>query len=70
MTIGQRAAEAIKERASKNGTTIKQECEKNHIGDSQVRGWRRGKADPCAYVLAMMLRNGYDINHILKGESE
>ena len=68
MTIGQRAAKAIKERAWANDTNFKDECSFVDCSDAQFRAWARGKANPCARVLAEMYKQGYDIPYILTGE--
>ena len=68
MTIGQRAAMAIKERAWANDTIFDNECKKLGCSDAQRRAWARGKANPCARVIAEMFKQGYDIPYILTGE--
>lgn len=67
MTIGQRAAKAIKERAWANDTNFIDECSLVDCSDAQFRAWGRGKANPCARVLAEMYKQGYDIPYILTG---
>ena len=70
MTIGQRAAKAIKERAWKNGTNFKDECAWVDCSDRQFRAWSSGETNPCARVLAEMYKLGYDIPYILTGETK
>ncbi len=69
MTIGQRAAQAIKERAEEKGIDIKQECEELKTSEYTVRDWRYGKT-PCGYLLAEMCKHGYDVIYILTGEKK
>ncbi len=67
MTIGQRAAIAIKERAWANDTTFEEECDNIDMHDSNLRSWAKGKANPSANALANMYLQGYDIAYILTG---
>ena len=67
MSIGKRAAQLIKERAWKNGTSFAHECSEIQCSDVQMRAWNREKASPSARVLAEMLQQGYDIEYILLG---
>ena len=68
MTIGQRTAQVIKERAKEKGITIKQECEEIKTSQFTVRDWAKGSKIPGGYILAEMCRQGYDITYILIGE--
>jgi hypothetical protein len=68
MTIGQRAAMAIKERAWANDTRFEDECDKIGIDESSLRSWTKSKANPSAYALAKLDLQGYDIHYILTGE--
>ncbi len=68
MTIGQRAAQCIKERAWEIGITFRRECDDMGINDSQMRVWASGKMNPSAHFLAVMCSHGYDIKYILTGE--
>lgn len=68
MTIGQRTAQAIREKAMANGTTIRNECEKLQITENTRLSWNRGKGNPGSIILAELYRNGYDIGYILTGE--
>lgn len=70
MTIGQRIAQAIADRAKENGTTIRSECEKLQISEGTRHFWKRGTTNPSACVVAEMYCNGYDIHYILTGEGE
>ena len=67
MTIGQRAAQAVKERAEEKGITIKQECEAIKTSQFTVRDWATRKT-PGGYILGEMYRQGYDVIWILSGE--
>ena len=66
-TIGERAAWAIDEQCVLNRTKKYEECEKLDMNASLLSMWRCGRADPGAYFLANMARNGYDIFWILTG---
>jgi transcriptional regulator with XRE-family HTH domain len=68
MTIGQRAAKLVKERAWKRGTTFGVECDLLGVWDSQLRNWANGKGNPSARVLAEMHEQGYDVIWILTGK--
>lgn len=68
MAIGQRAAQAVKERAEEKGITIKQECEELKTSQYTVRDWANGSKIPGGYLLAEMCRQGYDVIWILSGE--
>ena len=66
MTIGQRAAQAVKERAEEKGVDIKCEAEGLKTSQFTVRDWKYGKI-PGGYILAEMCRQGYDVIYILTG---
>ena len=68
MTIGQRAAKLVKERAWKRGTTFGAECALLGIWDSNMREWAKGISAPRAITLARMYEYGYDVIWILTGE--
>lgn len=68
MTIGQRAVQAIRERAKGNGTTFKSECQLLLMSDTNVLVWSKGSVNPRADILAEMCRQGYDMTYILIGE--
>lgn len=68
MTIGQRAAQAVKERAEEKGITIKQECDVIKTSQFTVRDWEKVGKIPGGYLLAEMYRHGYDVIYILSGE--
>lgn len=67
MTIGQRAAQAVKERAKEKGITIEQECEAIKTSKSTVYDWATCMT-PGGYILSEMYRQGYDVIWILSGE--
>ena len=68
MTIGERAAKLVKERAWANGTTFVQECEVLGVWYSNLRSWSTGLSDPRADTLASMYNAGYDVIWILTGK--
>lgn len=68
MTIGQRAAQAVKERAKEKGITIKQECDVIKTSHFTVRDWAATSKTPGGYILGEMCRQGYDVIYILSGE--
>lgn len=70
MTIGQRAVECIQNRAWENDTTIQNQCDILGFDRSRLVAWRKGNVNPDSYVIAEMLRNGYDIEYILIGEKK
>lgn len=70
MTIGQRAAHAVKVRAWKEETSFFAQCRKIDVFDAQLRAWAAGKANPCAVTLANMYEAGYDIVWILTGKEQ
>lgn len=68
MTIGQRAAQLIEERAAENGTFLYDESEKLQICDDTRLRWKRGTTNPSRYMVAEMAKQGYDTHYILTGE--
>ena len=68
MDIGERAAQAIRERAAKKGISPVKEAE--HLGTSRktYRDWAFRGRNPCGYWLQQMALAGYDIHWILTGE--
>lgn len=70
MTIGQRAAMAIKERAWANGTSFEEVCNDIGIDGANMRSWAKAKANPGANALAKMYAQNYDIIYILTGEKK
>jgi hypothetical protein len=68
MTIGQRAAQLIKERAKKNNRRVEWELLLLEINEATFRDWQKGRYEPSAYFLQNMARNGYDIMYILLGD--
>ena len=68
LTIGERAAQAIRETAENNGLTITKECMRIGINTDTRIAWNNGKANPGGSVLALMLNAGYDVIWILTGK--
>lgn len=68
MTIGMRAAEAIKERARKNGSTLTSEFENLGLCRKVFGDWQKRGIDPSAYYLQQMALAGYDVIYILTGK--
>lgn len=66
--IGERAAQAIRERAKLNGTKITSECENLDVTRKTLSVWTRSITDPNAYFLQQMALAGYDVIYILTGE--
>ena len=71
LTIGERAAQAIKENAQKNGRSISKECIRIGFDPKTRNEWAAGRSNPGGYVLSLMANAGYDVIWILiekKGE--
>lgn len=68
MTIGQRAAQAIKNRAKQKGITFVKECDLLGTNRQTAKNWKYGRTNPGSWIIAEMLRQGYDIEYILLGE--
>lgn len=66
MTIGERAARAIKSRAPYG--TLKDELGRLNIALNTFYAWRNGAQDPSAYYLRRMALAGYDVIYILTGK--
>ena len=66
--IGVRAANAIREMAAENETSMTFELDCLKLNWAKFYHYEHGKFDPCAAVLSNMARNGYDIHYILTGE--
>lgn len=66
MTIGQRAALAIKRRVRFGN--VKPELDRLTIPHSSYERWKLGKGDPQGYWLQQMALAGYDVHWILTGE--
>ena len=67
MTIGERAARAIKSRAP-TPKQVDVELAKLDIPRSTYNRWIHGKCDPTAYYLRQMALAGYDIYYVLTGK--
>lgn len=67
-SIGERAAQAIRERAKLNGTTKSHEQELLNLTRKTFCSWARGEYDPNAYFLQKMALAGYDVIYILTGD--
>ena len=65
MTIGQRVAQAIRERTNRK---VKPELVRMDVCLCNFYDWEKGKTNPSAYVLQQMALSGYDIYWILTGE--
>lgn len=66
--IGERAAQAIRERAKLNGTTLSCEYGKLNVPRKTFCYWQNGIYDPNAYFLQQMALAGYEVIYILTGE--
>ena len=69
-SIGERAAQAIRERASQNGTRLEEELKKLGILKKSFEVWECGRFSPSAYFLQQMALAGYDVLYILTGAQE
>ena len=69
MTIGQRAAEAIREKAKFKGLDFRTECSNIGVPAQTVSCWKVGHCDPGSFYLAEMYKLGYDVIYILTGEN-
>lgn len=65
--IGKRAAMAIRERATRNGTTTSHEQRVLNLTRKTFHSWDRSENDPQAYFLQQMALAGYDVIWILTG---
>jgi DNA-binding transcriptional regulator YiaG len=68
MTIGQRAVQAVEQRAKETGLSKKQVCKNMGTSWDAVRYWKREKSNPGCYMLQRMYYAGYDIMWILLGD--
>lgn len=65
--IGKRAAQAIRERAKKNGTKLEEESMKLYVSRKVMNDWERRNRNPSAYFLQQMALSGYDVYWVLTG---
>ena len=68
MTIGQRAALAIKRRVRYG--KVNPELDRLTIPHSSYERWKLGKGDPQAFWLQQMALDGYDVYWILTGQKQ
>lgn len=66
MTVGQRVAEAIRDRAFPD--SHRKELTALGISDDCCSKWRSGKTNPDAYALRKLTLAGYDVAYLLTGE--
>ena len=69
MTIGQRAAQLIKERAKKNNRMVEWELLLLEINEASFRDWQKGRYEPSAYFLQKLALDEYDVMYILVGDN-
>lgn len=69
-TIGKRAADAVRRMSGIHDTTLKAELELLGACYSTLQYWEHHDTSPGGYILANMLRRGYDINFILLGKEK
>ena len=69
-TIGNRAYQAIKERAEQNGRHILDQAEEVFVSKRVLWAWQHGQYDPRAYFLQELAKAGYDVIWILTGKRE
>lgn len=65
--IGIRAFEAVCAMARHRGTTITKEADRLGLYQAQIYRWKYRQA-PCAAMLELLCRAGYDVVWILTGE--
>ena len=68
MTIGQRAAQAIRETAAREGIKLFQELYLLGFSKEAFYGWEKNGHEPQAYFLRQLALAGYDVYWILTGE--
>lgn len=67
MSIGKRAAYAIREAAEDRNVTIESECERLGTTRKTLGDWQKRGLSPSAYYLQQMALAGYDVIWILTG---
>lgn len=68
MTIGQRAAQMIRETAEQEGQTVSEELKLLGMNRKTFGDWENRGGNPSAYWLQQMALVGYDVLWILTGE--
>lgn len=68
MTVGQRAALAIKRRV-RHGR-VKPELDRLTIPNGSYERWKLGKSDPQSFWLQQLALAGYDVHWILTGQKQ
>ena len=68
LNIGQRAAQAVKQKLFEKQCRKYQEFESLMMDRANLYYWQRG-GTPRAFALQQMMRNGYDVEWILTGQS-
>jgi hypothetical protein len=69
-SIGERAAEVIRDRAKQERTTIEAQCLKVNATRKAYHDWNKMGWNPTAYFLQQMALAGYDVIYILTGEKK
>lgn len=67
MSIGERAAWAIREMAEKRNVTTEIECQRLGTTRKTFGDWQKRGLSPSAYYLQQMALAGYDVVWILTG---
>lgn len=67
MSIGERAAQAVFERAIAEGTSVAEQYEKLKLARAVQHHWETERNDPSAYALRQLALAGYDVVWILTG---
>ncbi len=68
MNIGQRAYQAICDRAKQTGRKILEEAGAVYVSKEVLWRWKSGRFEPRAYFLQQMALAGYDVFWVLTGE--
>lgn len=67
-TIAGRAAQAVRDRAQMEGTSIAEQYDNLVIARQVQYHWESGRNQPSAYALQQMALAGYDVIYILIGD--
>lgn len=70
LTIGQRAARAIRERAAATGKSAASIIEAMGANRKTLGDWERRGGNPQAYWLQQLALDGYDVHWILTGQEQ